>query len=447
MATAKPKSQPVATAPEQKEAAKSCLHLADKYLKEGDFEKAKEQIFKAKELDPSNAYIYAFQDRIEYFEQLKKKEASLPKFTPPPEPAQPAVPVKQEVKPTPVQQKMPTFMPPPKQEPEQSATPIFPIAPTPAPAPPVARVEPKPPEPPKFTPPPTPPPESSPKFTSSPIEAPKARQEADSMLVEMKRQMDELKRALEEEKKAREDISSRQLQAAVKQFRTALEKAWLNGAPPPKETQELHSLAISLNIPDEAEHSVTREVKLDAYSKAVKEMIAKRKLLKSSSSTMEWLRKVYQVSMSEYLENESKFLMDLVADQFKGTLLFVSSDQSAKNSLVPKLKMAGYAVVMVPNPESALEKIEKINPNVVLCEAEFPDGSLSGIKFLHVLRVNSKFNFLPFVLLCESKEIPQVQSSELKPNEGMLEKPIDFDELSTVMNEKLAQFREYISSL
>jgi PleD family two-component response regulator len=274
-----------------------------------------------------------------------------------------------------------------------------------------------------------------------------SKQESDAMLLEMKRQIEELSRALEQEKRAREEIASRQLQGAVKQFRTALEKAWVNGAPPEKESQELDYLASSLGISEEAKQSITREVKLEMYSRAVKEMIAKRKLLKSSSSSMEWLRKVYQVSLTEYLENESKFLLDLVADQFKGTLLFVTSDPHAKSSLVPKLKMAGYAVVMVPNPEIALEKIEKINPNIILCETEFPDGSLSGIKFLHVLRVNSKFNFLPFVLLCEAKEIPTVQSSELKPNETIVKKPVDFDDLSTAMNEKLAQFREYISSL
>jgi hypothetical protein len=300
--------------------------------------------------------------------------------------------------------------------------------------------------------PPPPPPKVEPRQetkVSSPLveEERMAKLETQSMLMQMKQQIEELSKALEQEKRAREEISSHQLQSSVKQFRVALEKAWLNGAPPEKEAQELHTLAISLGIPEDVEQSTAREVKLEMYSKAVKEMVAKRKLLKSSSSTMEWLRKVYQVSLTEYLENESKFLLDLVADQFKGTLLYVTSDQNAKNSLVPKLKMAGYAVVMVPNPETALEKLDKINPNIILCEAEFPDASLSGVKFLHVLRVNSKFNFLPFVLLCETKEIPQVQSSELKPNEGLVKKPIDFDELSTVMNEKLAHFREYISSL
>ena len=454
---------PPALSPEQKDAARACLHNADKLLKEGDFEKAKVQINKAKELDPSNAYIYAFQDRIEYFEELKKKEASAPKFTPAPPPKVEVKPTppKVEIKPTPP----PSPPPAPPNIEEESAPPPAPPAPkfTPPPEPeppktpiyqmpqPVQPVQPEPP--PVKAPPVVPVAEHTPRIQSSQNSTPvyeeprAARQEADSMLMEMKRQIEELNRALQEEKKARETMSSQQMQAAAKQFRTSLEKAWMNGAPPAKEAQELHNVAMSLGISDELEHSISREVKLEMYSRAVKEMISKRKLLKSSSSTMEWLRKVYQISITEYLENESKFLMDLVADQFKGTLLFVTSDPDTKNSLIPKLKMAGFAVVLVPNPESALEKIEKINPNIIMCEAEFPDASLSGVKFLHVLRVNSKFNFLPFVMLCDTKNNQQVQSSELKPNEGLVTKPIDFDELSTLMNEKMSQFREYISSL
>ncbi len=456
MITAKPKSQTPAPPAENKEAAKSCLLAADKFLKEGDFENAKEQVAKAKEFDPSNPYIYAFQDRIEYFEQLKKKETAQPK----PAAALPIAEPKAVVPSPPPAPKIPTPTPPPSApipaparqpapriEERHPAAPIFPMTPPTSAAQESVRTTvvsaPSPPVPPKGE-----PRWETTKVSSSQADEERvAKGEVQSMLMQMKQQIEELTRALEQEKRAREEVARHQLQSYVKQFRAALEKAWMNGAPAEKEAQELHRLAVSLGIPEDVEQSTVREVKLEMYSKAVKEMVAKRKLLKSSSSTMEWLRKVYQVSLAEYLENESKFLLDLVSDQFKGTLLYVTSDPNAKSSLVPKLKMAGYAVVLVPNPETALEKLEKINPNIILCDAEFPEASLSGVKFLHVLRVNSKFNFLPFVLLCEVQEIPQVQTSELKPNEGLVKKPVDFDELSAVMNEKLAHFREYISSL
>lgn len=264
---------------------------------------------------------------------------------------------------------------------------------------------------------------------------------------EMRRQLEELTQALEQEKKAREEITTKNLQNAVKQLRASMEVAWVNGSPKEETSHSLHEIALSLSIPPEVEQSVQREVKLEMYSRAVKEVIAKRKLLRNSSSTLEWIRKVYQVSVSEYLENESKFLLDLVADQYKGTVLFVSRTIGTKEDLTPRLKSSGFAVVQSQTPESALEKIEKVNPNVILCDSEFPEGGLSGMRFLHVIRASSKFNFVPFIFLAEAGDAGQLQSSELKPNEGFVKKPVDWEELTSLINEKLQHFRDYISSL
>ncbi|MEK6566792.1 MAG: hypothetical protein AABZ41_08815, partial [Bacteroidota bacterium] len=288
---------------------------------------------------------------------------------------------------------------------------------------------------------------SSPGPTLAPSKSAPAGGPPKGELDQMRSQIEELSRALLEEKKAREEIREHQLQGAVNQLRGAMEKAWVNGAPKDAEALACRQLALSLNIPPEVEQSVRREVKIEMYSKAVKEVISKRKLLRSSSSTLEWLRKVYQISMTEYLENESKFLLDLVADQYRGTVLFVAEEGRPRNDVSTRLKSSGYAVVFAQTPEVALEKIEKINPNVILTEQKFPDGSLSGIKFLHVLRTNSKFNFIPCILLCEKTDYDTLKSGDLRTNEAIVKKPVDFDDLTSVMNEKLVQFREYISSL
>lgn len=264
---------------------------------------------------------------------------------------------------------------------------------------------------------------------------------------EMRQQLEELTQALEQEKRAREEISTKNLQNAVRQLRASMEVAWVNGVPKDEVAHSLHEIALSLSIPPEVEQSVQREVKLEMYSRAVKEVISKRKLLRNSSSTLEWIRKVYQVSVSEYLENESKFLLDLVADQYKGTVLFVSKTIGTKEDLTARLKSSGFAVVQSPTPETALEKIEKVNPNVILCDSEFPEGGLSGMRFLHVVRASSKFNFVPFIFLAEAEDVDQLQSSELKPNEGYVKKPIDWEDLTSRINEKLQHFREYISSM
>jgi hypothetical protein len=109
--TARP-ATPVVTQ-KDKDAAKQCLILADKLLKESNFGEARSEVAKAQKLDPTNPYAYAFLDRISYFEEQKKKEAP-PKEPPAPQKTEsPAVPVKEASK---VESKAP--QPPPKIGPE-----------------------------------------------------------------------------------------------------------------------------------------------------------------------------------------------------------------------------------------------------------------------------------------------------------------------------------------
>ncbi|MBI4418787.1 MAG: response regulator [Ignavibacteriales bacterium] len=487
--TAKPAAPAVSQ--KDKDAARQCLMLADKFLKESDFEKARQEVAKAQKLDPTNPYAYAFLDRIAYFEEQKKKSSPPSPAATPQQPkgeAQPAGKVQStpQIQPQPTKATAPpqpktevskptvgapatkTAVPPASQQPqaekraEQKPLGTPPAVQTPPVSkPPVAKTEPR----------------AVVEATRSVIsdvmssrtshgsppgiaevlqqvsqgaqqhEPNAPRTDVDAKLEEMRRQIEMLTGALEQERKVREEMNQQKLKGAINQLRSALETAWMNGAPKAEETDRLNRLGIDLGIPEDVIHTITREVKLDMYSRAVKEVVSKQKLIRNSSRTLEWLRNVYQVSLDEYLEYESKFLMDLVADQYKGTILLVAAEERTSKETGQKLKSMGYAVVTSTSPENALEKIEKINPHFILCDMEFPAGHLSGIKFLHVLRANSKFNYTPFILLCAAGDITQLESSELKPTEGYIQKPFDIDKLGVVMNEKLIAFRQYLSSL
>ena len=258
-----------------------------------------------------------------------------------------------------------------------------------------------------------------------------------STINEMRRQIDELNRALELERKARREMEGQQIEASVRQLRAMLEKAWQFGVPKSDEAEEIQKLVRTRNIPPEVETSITREVKLMMYSKAVKEVIAKQKLLRSSSSTLEWLRKIYQISINEYLEYESHFLMELVKGQFRGTMLFVSLDDKLRGKFVPRFKEVGFAVASASSIEEALNKVEKLNPSIVLCDTMSDMGVLSGFKFLHFWRTRPKFETVPFILLCEPSEESQIRASELKDTEGFISKTCEFDEINNLVNEKL----------
>lgn len=413
-----------------KSAAKECLIAADKFLKDRQFDKAKQQVDKAKEIDPANPYISAFEERIKIFEEESRQKVTAepkPSPAPPPAPAKPEAPAKPAApapKPQPVPTPKPTPPPPPKVE-------------SPAPAPVPAKGEPSPPNPAPSIPPPSPPP-----AVGSVQDAALKQQ-----MEEMSRQIMELSTALLSERKTREDVTRKQLDHAMKQFRERLQKAWSVGSPKDEVVIELQDFGRSLGLDEDMVHSVTREVKLEMYGRAVKEMLAKRKLVRSSSSTMDWLRKVYQISMAEYLEYESRFLMDLVSDQFRGTLLLVAGTDAIRREVSTKMKSSGFAVVMAIAPEEALEKIERVSPTIIMTETQFPGRAVSGVMFLQLLRANPKFSYVPVMLLADEQEAVSLQSSELRETEGIITTPVDFDEMNAMINEKLAILRRTLSNL
>ena len=268
-----------------------------------------------------------------------------------------------------------------------------------------------------------------------------------SQMAEMSRQIMELSGALLSERRTREDVQQKQLEHSVKQFRERLQKAWSVGAPKDEIVLELHEYARSVGLDEDMIHVTTREVKLEMYGRAVKEMLAKRKFVRSSSSTMDWLRKVYEISMAEYLEYESSFLMDLVTDQFRGTLLLVAGNDTVRREVSAKMKASGFAVVIAMAAEEALEKIERVSPTIIMTETQFPGRAVSGVMFLQLLRANPKFSYVPVMLLADEQEAVTLASSELRDIEGILKTPIDYDEMNAMINDKLAILRKKLSNI
>ena len=415
-----------------KAAAKECLIAADKFLKDKLFDKARQQVDKAKEIDPSNPYISAFEERIKIFEEQIRAQAPVAKPAPPssapaPNTPEPPKPTSATAAPAGVETRKPTPPPEPPKPPKVPQP--EPLRAVPVPKPVVAT------------------PDPAGHRTISAASATPPSDELKIKMDEMSRQILELSSALLSERRTREDILKKQLEQSVRQFRDALRKTWTLGAPKEKQNAELDTVARSLNLDDEVIMSITREVKLEMYGRAVKEMLAKRKLIRSSSSTMDWLRKVYQVSMAEYLEYESKFLLDLVTDQFRGTLLLVAGTDELRRDMAPRMKSSGFAVVVATTPEEALEKIERVSPTIVITETQFPGRVVSGVMFLQLLRANPKYSYVPVLLICDEQEAVTLQSSELRDIEGVARTPVDYDELNAMINEKLAALRNAISNI
>jgi CheY-like chemotaxis protein len=91
------------------------------------------------------------------------------------------------------------------------------------------------------------------------------------------------------------------------------------------------------------------------------------------------------------------------------------------------LELEGYAVEVATSGKTALNQIQTSPPDLVLLDMMMPE--MSGIEVIHRIRRDAKFAELPVLLITANQEL-NADAIESQPN-GVIHKPIDFDELLT----------------
>ena len=274
----------------------------------------------------------------------------------------------------------------------------------------------------------------------------KEQQDYQSTLAKMAEQLNTLTQKVETDHREREESEKRKLEIGLKYYKSAAEDAWEHGAPDADRTAELQNLADLFSIPESVEKEILREVKLRKYSQAVKKTISDKKGSKKEGPSLEQLRQLFAVSLEEYMEYESVFLDELVSTQYHGTVMVISDDTSTREDLSERLKSTGFTVLHISRPESVPEKIDSVNPQVIICETAFRATTFKGIELLQDLRKDKKYNHMPFILFAEPYEMAAVKKELKEMHDAVLIKPVDFYDLLDTIDERLKKVRDHISS-
>jgi two-component system, sensor histidine kinase and response regulator len=128
----------------------------------------------------------------------------------------------------------------------------------------------------------------------------------------------------------------------------------------------------------------------------------------------------------------------------KGRILVV--DDVVDNFLLVQviLEEEGYEVEFADNGREALKMIESKPPNMVLLDMMMPD--MDGFEVARRIRENPNYSSLPILFVTAYDELV----SETKINsvaDGLIKKPIDFDELINSVQTALVNTKKFENSL
>ncbi len=124
-------------------------------------------------------------------------------------------------------------------------------------------------------------------------------------------------------------------------------------------------------------------------------------------------------------------------------ILVVDDEAKMRRVLQLFLEEQDYTVAQAENGEEALEKIDRINPDLVICDIRMP--RLNGIEMLR--RAKERASELPVIIMTAYGEVKTAVEAMKLGAENYITKPLDMDELSILVGraiEKRSLIRENI---
>lgn len=399
------------------------LKVVDQFIKAGNLDEAKDHLEKARMLDPTNAYVYAFQERIAFLkEEAEKKNtaASTRKA------AEDAARAKIEAERKRVEEARL------KKEAEQAKKleewyqkkleaerrheeelvkavtgdkPVGTAAP-PAPAPVPAKTV--------NVPPPRKAPAPAPKSEPVPQIVPPPQSTA----------------------------AARSGDQAHDMYKRVLMLAWADGAVSPEEDSQLRDLRTTLRITAEEHAKLEEEAKEESYSHAFTLVWTSGMSVKERSAVVSELRLKYQISSEAHSRIEAKVLSEFGTPQNKQIVYIIDDDENALEMIVRVLETGGFVVHAFNTSDEALIRLKSEAPDMIISDINLETSTIGGFSFYEKVRQLGHLSRVPFIFLSGMTDEGLVRYGKSLGADDYLTKPFSGDMLIDTIKGKLKRYKQ-----
>jgi len=220
-------------------------------------------------------------------------------------------------------------------------------------------------------------------------------------------------------------------------YRELLKEVWFDGKVTPEETEELARVREAYAITMEEHLELEKQVRVEAYTEALCIAWRDNVLTETERGILQTIREKYGITREEQAIAEAQFDVSKRTMKTKGTVMIVDHDQNALVILSKRLKSRGYAAIIAPQPEAALQILNSQTPDIILSGLRFPGQAIDGYGFLERIRRNPILRRIPFFCMTTSRD-PKVLRAGLRLGiDFLLAKPVDFETFIAALEGRL----------
>ncbi len=401
------------------------LKRVDRLIRAGDIDQAIREIIHAKEIDPKNVYIFAYEERLAYLkeehEHHKEEEKTRQQAE---EAARKRIQEAQEEREQAPSEEEPPQQPPYVERPSEPPATEKPKRERPQPD--VVR--------------------EGPKEEAYKAKQPKTGHEKEEgqtleqLEAELRTAEEELKKQAKDERAKRESLAAHA--DALVEYKVELVKAWADGATTPLEDNQLKELRFTHGITLEEHTKLTKEAQRESYIAAFRDAWASGSITPERASELADLRKRFQISAEEFDRIEAEILWQIRAGLQPPVIILIDDDVRLLNVVTESLREAGYDVKSYTTSDDAYQYLKAETPDLIISDINLETSTMGGFTFYEKVRELGHLHDVPFIFLSGLADEILIRTGKELGVDDYLTKPFSDETLLATIKGKLKRFKQ-----
>ena len=259
---------------------------------------------------------------------------------------------------------------------------------------------------------------------------------------ELRAAMEELRRQEEELKREQDREASHEMAPAFEKYKQALKEVWADGAAMGDELVRLGQLRSTLGIGEEDHGRLEKEIKLEAYYAAIKRAWSSGSITPQTASQLADLRKKFQISSEEHDKIEAQLLWELRAGQERANVLVIDDDTKLLSVIAETIQEAGFNVKAFPSSDDAYNYLKTETPDLILSDINLETSTMGGFTFYEKVRELDHLQDVPFIFLSGLTDEVLIRTGKELGVDDYLTKPFSDETLIATIKGKLKRYRQ-----
>ncbi|GEM_PF-3073950 len=229
---------------------------------------------------------------------------------------------------------------------------------------------------------------------------------------------------------------------AIQLYRKKMRLYYRTGSPSQENAKKLMELKELLELTFDEHLNIEEEVREELYAFTLRKEVLQGEITLNSYSKIDELRQQFCLMPDQAKRAESLIFSRIRQSEIKGRILLVDADNQHKEILFNGLSERSYQVLTAPNVQDAFEILHHEFIDLILSDVRFPEGELDGFKFFSAVQEQFTLRRIPFVIISAVNDSTMYRCAAQLGVDDILFKPLDIELLHSVIEGKLKRYRE-----